>query len=1616
MLRKIILVIGVAVIALGTTLALTLGLMTDGNAQDGDVLVFESASATEIYFGQQLTKDEWRLVSGELEKGHTASVSVTGARTDVGKSLNSFTVAIVDESGKDVTDSYKVETKEGVLEILPRPLTVKANDKSKVFDAAPLATDGYTVTEGTLVPTHKADATYSGSRTEAGSSVGEVKLTVRDASGADVTANYDIEYKSATLSVGKRVLHLRSRSLEAFYDGKYHNDETVIIADGSLPQGCVMKAEFSEGLINASTQDNRFMVSITDISGNDILSSFDIQYVFGRITVLPRAIVVSTADAYKSYDGEELRCEEYDFVSGELAAGDSMEAVFTAGITESGSTANTASFSVVNEKGDRVDANYSITVIHGNLTVARAGLVFISEDAQKKYDGKPLFNHTAGLASGALPAGYGFTYEFMGEITDIGTAENLFKVTIFNGDEQDVTRDFDITYIYGSLTVSKRQIIVASGSDSKVYDGTPLSSDEYTLTGELAEGEELVVEPYATITDAGSIPNEISVKIMRDGEDVTANYDIEAVWGTLTVTKRYLYVVSASGSWIYDGQEHSRCNPDEDLTFVTGSLIDGHSIVVVDFNRTITEVGEIENEFYITVVDADGNDVTMNYAQDREYGMLTVVPMDIVFVSEDIEKIYDAETLYATPGVPQNPDDLGDCTLISEGVGEITDVGQIENDFTVAIINADGEDVSHNFNIIKSVGMLTVLPREIQITSPADTKIYDGEPLTADGYEVISGDTVLGHTLEVTVTGERCDAGQSPNTFEVDILNEYGESVIANYNIVKTEGALIIEKAPLTVASKSVDMTYTGEELSSEEIEIVLGELIDGHELDLNFYVSRTTVGESENEFLCDIIDAEGVSVMHNYDLELIFGVLAVVPRQMIFTTESAAEIYTGDELVCNEYTLENPEIMLEGHTYEVNFADTARITNVGVVSNSIAYVTVLDADGEDVSTNYSFISIEGELVIVPRTITIRTKSAVKEFDGEPLRREEWEIVSLTGLADGHILEVAVSGERTSVGVSDNTIAETRITDADGNVVTSNYEILYQLGELLVIGNPLGSDEESSGGSSEGVDNSGEIGGEQLPDEPILYMYSGKAERVYLRYESFGAYNGRGWDRATPFGKVLPGGYGYNQLVSYALGASGAVSHKVSIRNLAPSQYFLPYYTENEPLNYKVQPNDNVNSSLGPDEYSLYMYSYFGDGTDLVGYLDDEYSDEELEYREFVKGQYLTLPKSTCDELLIILDEAGISADTPDLVEKVVSFVKSSFTYNVLYDESLDSEDDIIVSFLKKYKEGNCTHFASAATALLRALGVPARYTVGLTAKTSAGAYTELGGSNSHAWVEVYVDGVGFIPFEVTPSGATQLQNKESYTVVPEDVSMKYDGTSTLRPSGTVRGIASLLAQGYTYSATVSGERKTVGVSPSIIESFTLVDPFGYDVTDQFNISFATGKIHVYIEELEIVTDSITGTYTGSVYKAPGVELASGALMSGHVFGELYTTGEMTEVGKVANGVHVLIQDANGADVTDYYKIKKSLGTVEVVPRVITLKAASAEKTYDGTALTETAYTTYGQLAGTHVLSVSIVGSQTNVGRSDNVIKSALVLDTDGNDVTANYTIICEKGVLTVTP
>ena len=127
-------IIGSIIIGIVSILGILAGLIFGGVLDAKSTkLVFTTASLEKVYDGTALVSNEWELTSGELKKGHTASVTINGEQITVGSSENLFSVVILDENKADVSGDYQIELQPGTLTVSKRKLELKAEDGEKTL-------------------------------------------------------------------------------------------------------------------------------------------------------------------------------------------------------------------------------------------------------------------------------------------------------------------------------------------------------------------------------------------------------------------------------------------------------------------------------------------------------------------------------------------------------------------------------------------------------------------------------------------------------------------------------------------------------------------------------------------------------------------------------------------------------------------------------------------------------------------------------------------------------------------------------------------------------------------------------------------------------------------------------------------------------------------------------------------------------------------------------------------------------------------------------------------------------------------------------------------------------------------------------------------------------------------------------------------------------------------------------------------------------------------------------------------------------------------------------------------------------------------------------------------
>ena len=314
------------------------------------------------------------------------------------------------------------------------------------------------------------------------------------------------------------------------------------------------------------------------------------------------------------------------------------------------------------------------------------------------------------------------------------------------------------------------------------------------------------------------------------------------------------------------------------------------------------------------------------------------------------------------------------------------------------------------------------------------------------------------------------------------------------------------------------------------------------------------------------------------------------------------------------------------------------------------------------------------------------------------------------------------------------------------------------------------------------------------PEEgTALYVTMREPKNLYLKGYIGEEYTSSGWSRLEPetLGKYATtfswlheadffGQTQYAAAASALDGQNKTESIKIENESACSAYVFIPYE-----LKIFVQPLDK--NMIGDSfvrargwhgersyEYEKLTYGIENYATLYTQLFDEqhsgigsgyEYLSHEGAYREFVYNEYLDVPYTAKTALLRLKELAAVPEDMQISFSDARRIVLTCLLNNFVYDEHPGKAPegwDFVQWFVEKAQSGYAPHFATTATLMFRLLGVPARYVEGYAIRenevhTAQNGRMAIPNANAHAWVEIYRDGVGWIPFEVTPPFVAEM-------------------------------------------------------------------------------------------------------------------------------------------------------------------------------------------------------------------------------------------------------------------
>ena len=974
---------------------------------------------------------------------------------------------------------YKSVQGEATVTINKRSVLLTSASASKIYDGTPLTNSNVTVTGSGFVDGEVTDIKAIGSVTNVADSPKPNTITFTPVEGKFNADNYAIEQVEGELAITPVTTKVKVEIIGNHVSEKY--DGTPKVAEGYVinivedTSGVYQKDDI-EVIGNDSAFAERtdagttFMGLKADAfaNGNPNFTNITIVVTDGYVEVIPRSVTLTSESAAKVYDGTPLIRPDVTiggdgFVNGEVS---DVKAI--------GSALNVSDKDVRNEitftqktgyKAENYDIKYEPGTLRITPIVDEVTITITEHSASLKYNGAE--QSVTGYDTAIDNTLYKETdFTFSGDATAKGTDFGSYPMNLKAEDFTNKNKNFaNVVFeiVDGKLEITKRDVELISGSDEKVYDGTPLTKNHILIAGDqFVPGEGADYDVTGSQTNAGSSDNEFTYRLNSSTKAI--NYNIKTTPGTLKVTpvtdNVIVTITEHSGSAKYDGTEKT----------VTGYdvAIDNELYTENDFTFSGNDVIKATDAdiYNMELKPSDFNNISHNFASVTFKivdGTLNISRRDVTLTSATDSKTYD--------GKPLTNDNVavgGDGFAEGEGAvynvtGSQTEAGFSNNTFSYELKDNTKTD---NYNITSFEGILTVSSSEdevvVTITGNKDTQKYDGTEKTVEGYTV-SITSPLYKESDFTFDGTALVKGTNADTYMMGLSEENFTNTNKNFAKVTfhvIDGSLVIEKRNLVLTSASAQKVYNGTELTAKDVTVSGDGFVKGEGASYDVTGTQTTVGDSENTFTYKLNENTNAD---NYTIETKNGSLLVTPvtDQVVVTLKenSGTEVYDGTEKTVTGYTVADISNKLYTDK-DFTFTGNAEVkgTDAGI------YDMELKAeDFQNINPNFTNVVFkveDGALEITRRQVTFQADSGEKKYDGEELTVPTWKLEDGT-LADGQQEIAHVEGSQTLVGESENKITDLKIfanaasqeaegSETEAQDVTKNYSIILLAGLLKV--------------------------------------------------------------------------------------------------------------------------------------------------------------------------------------------------------------------------------------------------------------------------------------------------------------------------------------------------------------------------------------------------------------------------------------------------------------------------------------------------------------------------------------------------------------------------------------
>jgi filamentous hemagglutinin family protein len=937
-----------------------------------------------FYGDANASTGSFAVTGGTLVNGDALNASL-GVSSPATLTSNVGSYALTPNSAtfsSGASSDYTITYADGSLSITARPITLTANDQSRIYGNANPAAGTFSIGGNGLANSDALNASLSvSSAATLASHVGSYGLTPSAALFTTGSAsNYAITYADGALAITARPITLTA------------NDQNRVFGDANPTSGGF--AVGGDGLANSDALGSTLTVASLATLTSDVgsynltpssavfttgaVSDYSITYADGSLSITARPITLTADNQNRIYGEANPATGSFTVTSGNLANSDALDALVSVNspatlISHVGSYTLTPS-GVAFANG--AASNYAITYADGSLAVTARPVALTANNQSRIYGDANPTTGSFTLSSGNLVNGDSLlgTLAVSSSATlasDVGNYLLMPASAVFATGS---ASDYAIMYTGGSLAVTQRPITVAAANQSRVYGDANPAMGNFSLTSGTLVNSDAFASSTAVVSSATLASHVGSYSLTPGSLSFTAgsssNYAITYTDGSLAVTARPITITANNQARVYGD-----ANPTTGSFAVGGSGLANTDALASALNvsspATLTSnVGSYDltpgSALFTT---GAASDYAITYAN----GSLTVSPAMLLYNAAAASRVYGEANPVFSGSITgfRNGETFADVVI---GSAVFASVADATSNAGQNAINGSGLASTGNYTFGQAAGnatALTITPRPLAVTATSVSRYYGdanppAAPIVAIG--LVNGDAVVASsvTSSATVTSSVGSYVTTPNA------TTFSSGLASNYAISYVNGALTVLPRPITITAADQSRIYG--EANPNIGAVTTNGLVNGDTLSVAFVASSATAFSNVGSYnLTPSSVGFTAGSSSNYAIAYAAGSLSVTPRPVTVTADAQTKIYGAADPALT-YQAEGQSAgrgLLTGQSLTGSLIRTAGETVAGG-PYAIAQGTLAASN-----SNYVIAYSGSTLTITPATLTYVASPAV---------------------------------------------------------------------------------------------------------------------------------------------------------------------------------------------------------------------------------------------------------------------------------------------------------------------------------------------------------------------------------------------------------------------------------------------------------------------------------------------------------------------------------------------------------------------------------------------------------------------------------------------------------------